>query len=1413
MGNMYSIGIDLGSTTAKIAVFDEDKKMVYSDYVRHKADVRRTLIGLLRKVEGEFADTVFDFVVTGSAGLGLHERIGIPFVQELIAVSDFVKYTNQKVKSIIDIGGEDSKLIFFDRGKMPLMRMNGNCAGGTGAFIDQMAVVLGVEVGELDSLAAGAEHVYPIASRCGVFSKTDVQNLIAKGAAKQDIAVSVFNAVALQVVSSLSKGLQIKPPILFCGGPLTYISSLREAFVKLLHISAKDVVCLDCSNLIPAMGSVYSGKGEGFCLTAGELIGKLEALEDFKDNDRGNRLEPVFENEQEYSRWLSEKRRMEKRRDLKGFEGGCFLGIDSGSTTTKVVVSDMEDNILFFDYSKNGGNSLEATVAALERFDKACEQSGARPDVLAACSTGYGEDLIRAAFSLDYSIVETIAHYKAAKVFCPEVDFILDIGGQDMKALYIEDGVLNRIEINEACSSGCGSFIETFANTLSYSVADFARLACFAKEPCDLGTRCTVFMNSKVKQFLREGATVADISAGLSYSVVRNCLYKVLKLNSLAIGRNIVVQGGTMKNDSIVKAFENMLSVKVFRSSNPELMGAYGCALYAKEKYLKERKKTAFNGHVSGYTTKEINCRGCENNCMVTKYVFDNSMTYHSGNKCEKVFTSRSKSEKGSNIYDYKIERVFAQEKVEDAVTELGVPRVLNMFEDFPFWQSLFSCFGIRLVLSDLSTYEQYEGGLSQVISENICFPAKLVHAHVNNLVEKGLNRIFFPYVVYEKQDDATAANSYNCPIVSSYNTVIKNQLLVYGNDDVKVDNPVFTFKDKRLFVKSFKRYIRQLASEYGHMDCSDDFVERAVEKAARAQMDYERDVRDKAKEYLDTALGENRMVILLAARPYHTDALIQHKLSTIISDLGVTVISDDLLRGDRTMEMQDTYMISQWAYMNRIVKSAKWVGEQNDTVNYVQLTSFGCGPDAFLLDEVSNILKRYNKVCTVIKVDDINNVGSMRLRIRSLIESLKLKKSLDTRVKDFVNTKLFDRQDRERTILAPFFTDYASPFLPEIFEISGYKLEVLPKSDAVSADLGLKYSNNEVCYPATLIVGDMIKALQSGRYDLNTVAVGITQTGGQCRASSYYPIIRKALVDAGFSQVPVVSVTMGTDISNNQPGFRMNWFKVLPIAFSALLFGDCLSKMYHSTVVRVRDKAKAEDLRNSYISRAKQMVLKRNRKAVFSLLKEAVNSFNSLLPKEYVPLKKVGIVGEIFLKFHSFANKDVVSWLISQNMEVLPPTLTSFFTQSFVNRKAKEEYNLDSSKVPDFVFDGLYFFVKKEIERFNNVLSGFRYYSPLEDVFQLADDVKHILPLVTQFGEGWLLPAEIVSYAKQKADAVISLQPFGCIANHIISKGVENRIKQIYPDVELLSLDFDSGVSEVNIVNRLMLLKDSICK
>ena len=1453
------VGIDVGSTTVKVAAVDRNGQIVFTDYQRHNAKAKEILIGMLQRLEAEVGDAEVSVRVTGSVGMGISEQYALPFVQEVVAAANAIRKSYPGVQSMIDIGGEDAKVVFFRNGEAGDLRMNGNCAGGTGAFIDQMAVILGTDVDDLNDMALNAARVYPIASRCGVFCKTDIQNLIAKNVAREDIAASIFHAVAVQTVVTLAHGCDITTPVLFCGGPLTFIPALRKAFIDYLGISEDDVINPHNGTLLPAIGSaLYDGPslsdGQGAetskisdfigLLTHGATVGGAAAT----GSDRRGLLRPIFTDAGDYARWTGRMAGHEVHSaPLHPGINDVFIGIDSGSTTTKIVVTDTDTKILFSFYSPNVGSPIETVARGLKELRTRQDEAGAELRIRGCCSTGYGEDLIKAAFQLDHGIVETMAHYIAAGHLRKDVSFILDIGGQDMKAMFVNHGIIDRIEINEACSSGCGSFIETFAKTLGYTAAEFSEHACRAVNPCDLGTRCTVFMNSKVKQVLREGATIDDIAAGLAYSVVKNCLYKVLKLKDTSVlGDNIVVQGGTMRNDAVVRALELLTGKEVTRCNVPELMGALGCAIYAQRNAQDVTTDAAAGAKTLDdiisqalYTSRFLHCNGCDNKCLVVRYTFANGKSYYSGNRCERVFTNGEKDRrKGINVYKQKNELLFNRECGGDIARQgirgrdgnrpegrdgsqllrIGIPRVLNMFEDYPFWHTLFTRCGMEVVLSEPSRFIKYERSARLVMSDNICFPAKLVHSHIQQLIDSKVDRIFMPFVVFEQT--AREHNSFNCPVVSGYAEVVKG---VQGGD-VPIDAPTITFKDTDLLVRQCEDYLRPLG------------VSRATVRAAVAEaMAEQQRFADRLAAVNDETLSRSRcdgtLTILLAGRPYHTDPLIQHKVSDMLADMGINVITDDIVRGKDISVDGQAHFLAQWAYPNRILEAALWCARQDKNVQFVQMTSFGCGPDAFLLDEVKDLLSRHGKVLTQLKLDDINNVGSMRLRVRSLVESLKLSAADEEAVvaEDFKTTPVFDNERRGYKILVPFFTPFLSPLIPSVLSLEGYDIECLPMSDSESADCGLEYANNEVCYPATLVVGDLVKAFRNGRYDPKHTAVAMTQTGGQCRASNYLALIKRALVSAGFGEVPVVAFAVGGDIKNNQPGFTINWLRLMPVALYAIVFSDTISKFYYATIIRERSKGLALTLKDKYLGRAADIITGYKDRytgatasalyALFvtmsrefgSLLAEAAAEFDEACIDREAP--RVGIVGEIFLKFNPYAQKDVTAWLVEQGIEVVPPILADFFLQEFVNRKDNEHVHLQHKMKLGFAVDGAYKLIRRYIERVNRTAARFRYFTPFHDIFDEAKEGNKVMTLSAQFGEGWLLPAEIMTYARDGVANVISLQPFGCIANHIVAKGVEKSIKRHYPDINFLSLDFDSGVSDVNVTNRMLLFIDKLKK
>lgn len=1406
------IGLDAGSTTLKLVAIDTKGDVVYKDYNRHHADIPGTLLTSLTKMKASMGNVMVSFCATGSAGMGLSERFQLPFVQEVVAATKVIESKYPLTKTLIDIGGEDSKMIFFNKQLQPDIRMNGNCAGGTGAFIDQMAAILAVNVSELSEMAMHADTIYPIASRCGVFSKTDIQNLISLNVSRENIAASIFNAVVTQVVSTLSRGCDIKPQLFLCGGPFAFIPALKKLLMEKLSMTEDNVILCEHASVIPAWGASLSVEANAKQMTIDDYI-ELFSKNKGTVGIAKSGLNPLFENEQEFNEWVlsKEKNKIEKVDIADLTDENCYIGIDSGSTTTKVVAMDQQERIFFTFYKKNGGKPLETVKEGLTVLLEEARSKGKKLNVISGCSTGYGEELIKTAFELDYGMVETIAHYTAAYKLNPKVSFILDIGGQDMKAIFVDKGAINRLEINEACSSGCGSFIDSFAKSLECPIAEFVDRACKSQNPSDLGTRCTVFMNSKVKQCLREGAPLDDISAGLAYSVVKNCLYKVLKLKSMdELGDHIVLQGGTMRNKAVVRAFECSTGKTVVVSNYPELMGAYGAALFAKQRTEVSAGQTQPMNRLldevvdlKEYTVEPMRCVGCENNCQILKNVFANGKTYYSGNKCEKVYTN--KGEKGRvafNLSLYKSEQAFKSSTkgmVKNPLLTIGIPRVLNMYENYQFWYILFSQCGIEVKKSARSTFKIYESGLNTVMADNICFPAKLVHGHIFDLVSKKVDRIFFPYVVYEEMEPKSN-NSYNCPVVAGYSDVLKSAINTKAKYNIPLDAPVINFKDDTLLMKSCRLYLSQLLKD----QYDEQIFQKAFQMAKEAKNSYVKSIHDKAVQLLDKAEKENRFVILLAGRPYHNDPLIQHKVSEIITSFGVDVITEDVVRGvDESIA--NSHIIPQWSYMNRIMKAAQWVANTDKDVHFVQLTSFGCGPDAFILDEVSDILKQGGKNLTLLKVDDVNNAGSLRLRIRSLIESLKFKhEGIEAAKSPFKTTPEYTVSDRgKRKILVPFFSEFHSPFIPAVFKLMGYEMENMPSSDAESARLGLKYANNEICYPATLVVGDCIRALESGKYDPNNITFAITQTGGQCRATNYIALIKKALITAGYENIPVVSVSIMNTI-NEQSGFTPDIKKAAKITLYMLFYSDAIAKMYYAAAVREKEKGAAEKIKDEYIQKGVSCIPLKKTSQLLKYLEEAALKFEAITQTKVVP--RIGIVGEIFIKYNSFGHQHVVDWLVHEGIEPVIPSLNEFFTQYFPNAKFNETSYLDvkrslKQRILTLLGESMIRRIEKKVDK---AASKFRYYEKIANIHEEAKRAEKIVSLAAQFGEGWLIPAELASFAERGINAAISLQPFGCIANHVISKGIEKKVKDIYPDMNILFLDFDGGVSEVNVLNRL---------
>lgn len=1403
---IYKMGVDIGSTTIKIIVLNKEKEIIYKVYRRHQANIQQTFVEELNKIITEFPEIIFNINITGSAGMGVGERVGIPFVQEVVAAVEVVQNAYSESHTLIDLGGEDAKMVFFKEGRHPDIRMNGSCAGGTGAFIDQMASLMNISTEEIGEKALNFEKIYPIASRCGVFAKTDVQNLISRNVSVSDISGSILHAVALQSVTTLARGCDITPKIICIGGPLTFIPALRNAFRDVLKIDDSDLIVPQNGEYFPAWGAALYDKNSDKVFNLQDLISQLS--EETAHNHDEEALPTLFEDEAEYLNWKKNRkiRKLTFRELRTKREENFYLGIDSGSTTSKIVVMDEETNIIYRFYSNNEGNPLKKVIEGLDIFYKMAEEKGVTVKFLSSAATGYGEDLIKSALGLDYGIVETMAHLSGAQYIDPNVSFVLDIGGQDIKSIFTTNGVISNIELNEACSAGCGSFLQNFASTMNIELSDFSRMACLAQYPSDLGSRCTVFMNSKVKQALRQNAGNDDIAAGLAYSVVKNCLYKVLKISNLKeLGNNIVVQGGTFRNDAVYRTLELLSGKSISSTDNPELMGALGAALYA-QKLHKETKEIARDIQlldVNAINSRELVCKGCNNQCSVLRFKFDNGNICYAGNKCEKIFYNKSDKDKsGYNAFDRKNDILFTQkvnaENIQKGKT-IGIPRVLNMFENYPFWHTLLSECGFNVVLSPESTFALYQKGVGSVMSDNICFPAKLVHGHILALVEQKVDRIFYPIIPKEDQEFNSAANSFNCPVVSGYPNVISSSIDPQDKYGIPYDEPVINFRNKEILQKNCFAYLSKLG-------VSKSVFEKAFEKAQKKKDETKALLYDFQKEMLDKAIEAGAPVFIVAGRPYHTDPLIHQKAGQILSDLGVMVLTDDVFRKPESEGFGKLNIVAQWSYPNRVVQAAMEVAKLPQNVQLIQLNSFGCGPDSFFMDETRDILRAVGKNITVLRIDEIASPGSIRLRLRSLVESLKVAKPGEFKYQGYKGYSApYKQSDKNKTILIPWLTDFISPFAPALGELLGLKVANLPKSNKVSADLGLMYGNNEVCYPSTLILGDIINTLQSGAYDLKDIVLAITQTGGQCRATNYIAQIKSGLLNAGFNDIPVIALASGETYQNGESDFNLDWKKIAKIAVPLVLYGDGLQQMHSAISVREKKVGASLDVFNFYIERGIDAVRANNSKTLMRLLKQAVEDFNNISIHDIV-YSKVGLIGEIFLKYNNYAQANITEWLRSQNVEVSTPPIMDFLLQFFVNSKVNAELGIDDQPT---IFEKslkplIWTYINHKVKKAEKVLKGFKFYEPSESIYAKAEAASEILNLANQFGEGWLIPGEIAHYARKGVNKVVCIQPFGCIANHIVAKGVEKRIKSIYPNMNILYLDIDGGIAEVNLQNRL---------
>ena len=1398
---LYTLGIDIGSTTVKIAILNNEHEVLFSDYERHFANIQETLSDLLGRAIHKLGVINVSPVITGSGGLTLAKHLDVPFVQEVIAVSTALQDYAPQTDVAIELGGEDAKIIYFEDGNVE-QRMNGICAGGTGSFIDQMASLLQTDAMGLNEYAKNYQALYTIAARCGVFAKSDIQPLINEGATKEDLAASIFQAVVNQTISGLACGKPIRGHVAFLGGPLHFLSELRVAFIRTLHLDDEHIITPNHSHLFAAIGSALNSKKD--------ISVPIQTLQTRLANRihmdfEVERMEPLFKSKEDYENFEARHAKHQVPvKDLSTYKGKCFLGIDAGSTTTKAALVGEDGTLLYSFYNNNNGDPLGTTITAIKDI---YSQLPDGVEIVHSCSTGYGEALVKSALLLDEGEVETISHYYAAAFFDPDVDCILDIGGQDMKCIKIKNNTVDSVQLNEACSSGCGSFIETFAKSLNYSVEDFAHEALFAQNPIDLGTRCTVFMNSKVKQAQKEGASVADISAGLAYSVIKNALYKVIKVSDASeLGKNIVVQGGTFYNNAVLRSLETIAGCEVIRPDIAGIMGAFGAALITRERYRNSNGTTMLpieEIENLEYTSSMAKCNGCTNNCRLTINKFSGNRRFVTGNRCEKGLGKEKKVSDLPNLFAYKNERYFGYTpltKEEAKRGTVGIPRVLNMYENYPFWFTFFNALHFRVVLSPPSNRRIYELGIESIPSESECYPAKLAHGHVKWLIDEGLSFIFYPCIPYEREEFKEANNHYNCPIVTSYAENIKNNVDEITSGKIDFMNPFMSFRSEETLSS---RLTEELGTKF---NISAEEIRNAVHLAWEELAACRADIRRKGEETIAYLDKTGKRGIVLAGRPYHMDPEVHHGIPELINSYDIAVLTEDSISHLHEVE-RPLIVMDQWMYHSRLYAAANFV-KTKDNLDLIQLNSFGCGLDAVTTDAVSDILTKSGKIYTSLKIDEVNNLGAARIRIRSLLAAIRVReeKQMKRTIQPSSITKVpFTKEMRkDYTILCPQMSPIHFDILEPAMRSCGYNIEVLGNDNKSAVNVGLKYVNNDACYPSLIVVGQIMEAILSGNYDTDKIAVIITQTGGGCRASNYIGFIRRALKKAGYEHIPVISLNLSGFEEN--PGFKITVPLILKGVYS-LIFGDIFMRALYRMRPYEITPGSADALHEKWKAKCIQFVQKKfpGKHEFNKLCREIIEDFDKL-PIHDMKKPRVGVVGEILVKFHPTANNHLVELLEQEGAEAVVPDLLDFFLYCFYNANFKADnlgMSKSTAKKANLGIKALEWFRAPAAKAF----AESKHFTPPAQIKNLADMAKEIVSLGNQTGEGWFLTGEMLELIENGAKNIVCTQPFGCLPNHIVGKGVIKELRHKHPEANIVAIDYDPGASEVNQLNRIKLM------
>ena len=1412
MQKSLRMGIDVGSTTVKVVLLDQQDNYLYKKYIRHYANILDTVYTLLQEAQVGYENENVHVAITGSGGMAMADKVRIPFVQEVIAETKAIKALYPKTDVIIELGGEDAKVTYL--GRTAEHRMNGSCAGGTGAFIDQMATLLQTDASGLNTLAMNADTMYPIAARCGVFAKTDVQALLNQGASHENIAKSVFQAIVNQTIAGLACGHKIEGNVAFLGGPLTFLSELRQCFCDTLALDEEHRIIPENGELFIALGAALMND-ECRQITVGELTNEIGALIGIP-MEATDRVDPLFKNEDELNEFRNRHAKaVTPKADIKEAVGPCYLGIDAGSTTLKVVLINANNEIIFSHYGPNHGKPLEKSQELIEQIYGLLPKGAY---IAHSGVTGYGEAFLKRALGIDIGEVETIAHYRAAQFFCPDVSFILDIGGQDMKCTKVRNGYIEDIVLNEACSSGCGSFIDTFATSLRLPIEQFAKEGLLAPMPIDLGSRCTVFMNSKVKQAQKEGATVPDIAAGLAYSVIKNALYKVLKVKDPKdLGDHIVVQGGTFYNEAVLRAFEKLMGVEVIRPDVSGLMGAYGMALLASEaaEELQNQHSTLLD--IAGLKSLQVstsmrNCGLCSNNCMLTINAFSDGRTYVTGNRCDRGAGDmiQEKHKPVPNMVDAKLRRYFdyfLKKNIPEFEGKLriGIPRVLNIYEDFPFWFTFFHQLGCEVVLSNYTTKDQYNKAIDTIPSDTACYPAKAVHGHIRDLAEAQVDLIWYPCIQHGPKE-FSRDNNYHCPMVISYPELIRNNMQdVMGETPFYV--PFLPLADKKSLVPALVKALKDLPFSKGEIS---DAVEVAWAEQEKCKADY----REMTKKTVSRLVAEQVPTIVLAGRPYHLDSGINHGIPELITSLGMAVLTEDGV-APLGNEIKHLRVVDQWSYHSRLYRAAEFVS-RTEGFQIVELNSFGCGLDSIVADQVKDILSAKHKIHTLLKIDEGTNLGAVTIRLRSLqsVMERSMRKHhnpeapVETTIDDIPSYD-YDRvvftEEMSKTykILVPQMSPLHFQLLDPVLNSEGYDFEMLPAPTREDVEIGLKYINNDACYPAIIVVGQLMSALLSGKYDVDKTAVIISQTGGGCRATNYIGYLRKALIDAGMEQVPILSLN-ASDMER-QPGFKLTK-SFLHRMIQAVVYGDALMQCVLATRPYEINPGSADALCDYWIKKLRERITKANIFQYSKYIKNIIDDFDNLPVDKSKPRPRVGVVGEIYVKFHPSANNNINELIEKEGGEVVTSGLLDFFLYCAMDSTYRAKH-LDGTWLSGF-FGSL---AREALELYRlpyaKAVAASKNFDPLQRMTKVAKEAAHFIDLGNQCGEGWFLTGDMIDLIEKGAKQVVCLQPFGCLPNHVSGKGMVKTLSEAYPDVRIAAIDYDPGSSAVNQANRLKLL------